>query len=153
MKTDHHHYHHHYCYHHPHHHHFHYHYHHLSLSASPGANRARGPLGSRKHIIIITVIITIIIIIIIIIVLVYRHPPPWCQLCLRALSLRRTVSPYLFSKLIPFQHKLDFQLRRLSYFVKRRPKTCLFFQRLFNFRATALIFKLNQGRNITFIEF
>ena len=53
----------------------------LTHSAPHGANRVRGPLVSRKHIIIIIVIIIIIIIIIIIffiiiiIVIVYRPPP------------------------------------------------------------------------------
>ena len=71
-KHQYHHYYHH-CHHHRHHylcHHHQFHHHNHSLSTPPGANPAWGPLGWRKHTIIIIFIIKINIIIIIIIVII-----------------------------------------------------------------------------------
>ena len=84
----------------------------------------------------------IVVVVNIIIVIVY-WPPLWCRSCLRSIS--RKISPYPSWRLIRFQHKLDFQLRRSSYFIERRQEVMfVFFKYSFIFKATALIFKLNQ---------
>ena len=102
-------------------------------------------------IIIIIVIIIIIIIPLIIITIVYLPPPPWCISCYHhhhhhhyhhhchsllapaphqsyLRSFGRMISPFLYPKVITFQHNLDFQLRRSSYFVNMKWEIVFVFQ-------------------------
>ena len=89
------------------------------------------------------IVIIIIIIIIIIIVIVYR-PPPLAD---------HVEGPSLSPKVITFQHKLDFQLRKLASFERQNGNHICFFKESFSFWPTPLIFKLSKGGYITFIEF
>ena len=94
----------------------------------PGANPVQNSLGQRKHIAVTIVIIKIIIIIIIIviIIIVIAFPPNSGDNCVGG-PLGGWSETFLL------QHKLDFQIRRLPYFLKIIQKFCLFFQRLLNF--------------------
>ena len=122
--------------HHRHHHHCHYHqfYHHYhSLSAPPSANPVWGPFGMKKthynH---------------------HRHrrhhhnhhhdhqhhhnhhchrfsSPLWWRLCLRSFGSK--ISHFPSSRLVTFQHKIDFQPRRLSSFLKKKQEIMLVFSK------------------------
>ena len=59
--------------------------------------------------------------------------PILCQLCLR--SFTRKITNFPSSMVMTFLHKLDFQLKRLSYFVKNTRKILLVFSKTICFRS------------------
>ena len=59
--------------------------------------------------------------------------PLWCRLCLR--SFGRKISKFPSSRLVTFQHKIDFQTRGASSFLKKRQEILFFFQTLVLFQS------------------
>jgi hypothetical protein len=60
--------------------------------------------------------------------------PLWCRLCLRSFGSK--ISHFFFSRLVKIQHKIDFQPRRSSYFLKKKQIIVFFFSK------TRSVFKL-----------
>ena len=49
--------------------------------------------------------------------------PLWCRLCFRS-GFGSKISHFPFSRMVKFQHKIDFKPRRLSSFLKKKHKSC-----------------------------
>ena len=67
----------------------------------------------------------------------HRHgfsSPLWCWLCLRSFGSK--ISHFPFSRLVKIQHKIDFQTRRLSSFLKKKQEI------MFVFSKTRSVFEL-----------
>ena len=81
----------------------------------------------------------------------FSAPLRW-WFCLR--SFRSKISHFPSSSLVTFQHKFDFQPRRLSSFLKKKQEIMFVFSKPCSVvGANALIFELSKIRYITFIEF